>query len=296
MRVLIAIFVLAGAGLHGLAQQGAPTPPPEALCGFASGPHFYYEAHEVKRGLSVDMFVGQTELGQPITLRFFVNEKPRGNPVDRLQVEHEKLIHVIGVRDDLSGFFHVHPEKAGPGMWAVTLTLTNAGNYKIWSDVKYHGVSYAFGHPLLTIAGPLTPSQADHHPKDTVETSGYEVAINHAETFVAGRTNQFQFSIRDSHGGRVTTENFLGAPMHLVIMRDDLSTCLHAHPDHRIAGDPRISFTQVFPQEGTYKLFAQFRPAGTPLPPDEALLAEFYVQVGKAEPGVARRVSSSNDP
>ena len=71
--------------------------------------------------------------------------------------------------------------------------------------------------------------------------------------------------------------------MHLVIVKDDLSVYLHAHPDHQDmdAPQPVISFTQLFAKEGRYKLFAQFRPKGTTLPADDAILAEFYLTVAK---------------
>jgi hypothetical protein len=292
LKAFFAILVLAESALSVCARQSTPPaiptpPPPEAVCGFAYGPHHYYEARSVTRGLSVEMFVGDVQLGQPVILRFFVNIKPRGTPVARLQLEHEKLIHVIGVRDDLKDFFHIHPVNVGPGLWAASLVFTNAGNYKIWSDVKYSGVSYAFGQPMLTISGKLEEPVADREPGDSVTISGYHVVLKHSEPLIAGRTNQLQFSIRDSTGTEISPENFLGAPMHLVIVRDDLTTCLHAHPDHRITADPKINFRQMFDREGDYKLFAQFRPPKTSLPPDDALLAEFYVHVSRNGPEAA---------
>jgi len=76
--------------------------------------------------------------------------------------------------------------------------------------------------------------------------------------------------------------------MHLVAIKDDLSVFLHAHPEPRIGGEPAVRFSQIFTKEGTYMLFAQFRPAKTKLPPDDALLAEFYVNVTNAASGDAR--------
>src|SRR4051812_17084058 len=104
----------------------------EPICGFQAR-YFYLNADAVKQGLSVDLFVGDLQTHSPVTFRFLVNQKPRSIPVDELQVEHEKLFHVIGVREDLKEFFHIHPTKVDSGLWAVDHVFTNGGNYQIWS-------------------------------------------------------------------------------------------------------------------------------------------------------------------
>jgi hypothetical protein len=264
-------------------QNPAPSlPPREAICGFL-GPHYYYEATAVKRGLAADLFVGEAQINHPVNLRFFLSQKPRDFPVDDLQVEHEKLIHVIGVRDDLNEFFHIHPLKVGPGLWLVTHTFTHGGNYKIWSDVKYHGTSYSFAQPTLTVSGSLGGVETNHDPRKIDVRSGYQITLKHSEPLLVGRTNQLQFSIQDPSGNNVLTENFLGSAMHLVIVSDDLSVYLHAHAETHGPATPTTQFYQVFPKTGTYKLFAQFRPQPTTLPVGEAILAEFYVNVAAGE-------------
>jgi len=278
-KCLLALLLLPG--WSGLAQDPQPVPPgTEAICGFTSN-YRYWDADKVRQGLSVDMFVGGAQPGQPVNLRFYVNRKPGDVPVDGLQVEHERLIHVIGVRDDLSGFFHIHPLRNGPGSWLVTHTFTNGGNYKIWSDVKYQEVSYGFAQPLLTVSGKINPSNETRDIKERVITSGYEIKLTHSNPLLVGKTNRLEFVIHDASGSQVLTENFLGAPMHLVLIKDDLSVYLHAHPEHREVVDSPdpIRFFELFPRPGTYKLFAQFRPKKCNLPLDDALLAEFYVKV-----------------
>ena len=273
-----------------------PAPPPEAICGFIAGPHYYYETERVKQGLSVDLLIGQEQINRPVRLRFFVNQKPKNFPVDKLQIEHEKFVHVIGVRDDLEEFFHVHPVRVSPGIWEAVYTFTHGGNYKIWTDLKYLGTSYSFGHPMLTLSGNLGSAPDARVPKDSVISAGYEISFSHPEPLEMGRTNQLQFSIRDSSGNAIETENFLGAAMHLVIVKDDLSVYLHAHPKPRRAGDTTIRFSQSFTKAGTYKLFVQFRPKNTNLPVDEAVLAEFYLTMAKTAPAVLDSVAEQPAP
>jgi len=263
-----------------VAEEKIP-PSAEPICGF-KGRYFFYQAAQVQRGLSVELFVGDARVNQPVTLRFHVTEKPRGFPIDDLQIEHQKLIHILGVRTDLNEFFHVHPVKVEPGLWAATHVFTNGGNYQIWSDVKYRGTSYIFAHPVLTVAGPIRDAATNVVSAGRVRKDGYQIALKHSEPLVAGGTNQLQFRIEDLRGNPVRTENFLGAPMHLILVKEDLSVYLHAHSDnHTTIVDPTIYFTQTFPQPGRYKLFAQFRPNKTKLPPEESILAEFQVDVVK---------------
>jgi hypothetical protein len=281
LHKLLAVFVLPASLLSSAAQENPnPAPLPNAaVCPLCAATRYYREEGKVKAGLSVDMLVGPAQVNEPVTLRFFVNQKPTNWPEENLELEHEKFIHVIGVRDDLQEFFHIHPVKTGPGTWTVTRIFTNGGNYKIWSDVRCRGISYTFGHPTLRVSGSSQRSDRNHSLQDCVAASGYRITLKHSEPLMTGRTNELQFTIRDASGSDIETENFLGAPMHLVMIRDDLSVYVHAHPDSPGDAAPQVHFSQVFTGEGTYKLFAQFRPAKTKLPPDEAIVAEFYVNV-----------------
>ena len=281
VKMRLAILLASCAVLNGLAQESVAATPisQDPICGFIAGPHYSCEADQIKQGLSTDLFIGDTQVGKPVRLRFFVNQKPKGFPVDGLQVEHEKFIHVIGVRDDLKQFFHVHPARVSPGMWEVTHTFTEGGNYKLWSDMKYRGIAYTFGHPLLTGSGTIGRTEKNHDFTNFQVVAGYQVTLSHPEPLIAGKTNQLQFVIRDAAGSPIETENFLGASMHLVIVSDDLSVYLHGHPESRSAGDRTIRFNQIFAKPCACKLFAQFRPGNSKLPVDSAILAEFYVNV-----------------
>jgi hypothetical protein len=263
---------------------GPPGVPKDPVCGFIKNGH-YLEAASVTNGLVVDMAVtGPARVNEPVTLRFFVRQKPGDIAVNDLQIEHEKYLHVIGVRDDLREFFHVHPVKVAPGIWEVTNTFPHGGNYKIWAQVAFLNGSYSFGQIPLSVAGdPGDPGPNTDRP-DYERRAGYQITFKHTEPLVSGGTSSLQFLIRDAAGKEIETENFLGAAMHMVMVKDDLSVCLHAHPIDVGFADPVISFSQIFAKPGNYKLFAQFRPKGSNLPPDEAILAEFRVQVEQGQP------------
>jgi hypothetical protein len=280
---LLLLALARGVPAHDGPAANPVSGPKEPICGFARNFH-YLEEDRARRGLNVELAVPRTaRIDQPVTLRFYVSLQPGELAVDNLQLEHEKFVHVIGVRDDLNEFFHIHPVRVGPGIWEVTHTFTNGGNYKIWSDVRFQDISYGVGHPVLSLSGSLGKPVVHDDRADYEVRAGHQITFKHTEPLVSGRSASLQFLIRDSSGQEIQTENFLGASMHLVIVKDDLSVYRHAHPDHQDMDTPQpvITFTQLFPTEGKYKLFAQFRPKGTTLPADDAILAEFYVTVAK---------------
>jgi hypothetical protein len=184
------------------------------------------------------------------------------------------------VREDLGAFIHIHPQRAAPGIWEVIKVFTNAGRYQIWSDIKHQGTVYSFAHPRFTVAGEIRATPRGPVPRLQDCKGGYDILLKPAEpVLVAGKTNSFAVIVRDETGNHVGTEFFLGALMHFVIVKDDLSVYHHAHAKEHWKSGRTVSFEQVFPQAGLYKIFAQFRPEKTKLPPDDAILAEFWVKV-----------------
>jgi hypothetical protein len=275
------ILLWLGCATVALAQETVRrlAPPGEVICGYA-GNYFAIEASQVKQGLSVQLLAGDAVASQPVPLRFRVSQMPQGVPVDDLQVEHEKLMHVIGVREDLGAFIHIHPQRTAPGTWEIIHVFTNAGRYQIWSDVKHRGTVYSFAHPRFTVTGGLRATPRGSIPQLQDRKGGYEISLSPAgPALVAGKTNLFEVIVRDEVANQVGTEFFLGALMHFVIVKDDLSVYRHAHAKEHWKSGRTVSFEQVFPKGGLYKIFAQFRPQKTQLPPDAAILAEFWVKV-----------------
>ena len=71
-------------------------------------------------------------------------------------MEHEKLLHLIAVRRDASGFQHVHPELSADGTWTTELDLT-AGPWRLIADFR------ASDAEPLTLGVDL-PSPGDYQP------------------------------------------------------------------------------------------------------------------------------------
>src|SRR5437763_9968276 len=59
---------------------------------------------------------------------------PDGRAVTRFATVHDKLMHLIVVRRDLSGYQHLHPSLAPDGTWTMPLHLPAPGPYRGYFD------------------------------------------------------------------------------------------------------------------------------------------------------------------
>jgi hypothetical protein len=166
---------------------------------------------------------------------------------------HERDLHLIVVRRDLSGFQHLHPTRASDGLWSVPLPVASAGQYRVFTDFQPAGRD----EPLtlgvdLPAAGPYEPnlSRVDSHHTDV---DGYRVEVEgHLTPGTAS-----SLTMRISRDGRPVTDlqPYLGAFGHLVVLRDGDLAYLHVHPNE----GPDLRFTVEVPSTGTYGLFLDFR-------------------------------------
>ena len=289
----------------------------------------YHEENEVTDGLVVNLLADASRVvGATSSLQFFVNEKPAGMAVDDLELERGKYIHIIGVRDDLSQFFHIHPDKISPGLWEVDHIFTESGVYKVWSDVTQGGIAHSFGHPVFAVSS--STSSASSTPLSisfakNIVLGDYQVAISYPEPIVVGRDTNIDFAVKDVIGQGVILEPYLGATAHLAVIKDDLTVYLHTHPEEHgglmeetnylheslrfipqalahgmeegtpIIPASQISFNVNFPKAGIYKMFLQFRPEGIELPKDQSLVGEVYVNVFESGPAYPSLASVEED-
>jgi hypothetical protein len=149
----------------------------------ADGEHGQHgEGDVVPGGLAVSragytLVPGQDTLpaGQPTTFRFTITGID-GTPVTRYEREHDKDLHLILVRRDLSGFQHLHPTLGAGGVWSQRLTLPRAGDYRAFADFV------PAGGPALTL-GVDVHVAGDYQPKPlpgparTATADGYTVTL-----------------------------------------------------------------------------------------------------------------------
>ena len=181
------------------------------------------------RGLAVAaddlrVVVEQPELrrGRTEQLRFRIVDE-RGETVRDFDVEHEKRMHLILARRDLTGFQHLHPTQGADGTWSAPVRLDDAGSYRLFADFSHEDTPQTLASDLrVDGAADLEPLPA---PQPTaVSDGGYDVRLD-----AGAPSGTLRFTItRD--GKPVKTEPYLGAGGHLVALREGDMAFLHVHP------------------------------------------------------------------
>jgi hypothetical protein len=190
---------------------------------------------------------------------------PGGAPVTRYTPTHERDLHLIVVRRDLSGFQHVHPTLGGDGTWRIPLTVPAAGQYRIFTDFQPEGRAKALTLGVdLPAPGNYAPTSLPA-PVRTATVDGYTVEL--AGDLAAGSASKV--TLRVSRAGKPVTdlEPYLGAYGHLVALRDGDLAYLHVHPDGapgdgRTMAGPDVTFFAEVPSGGAYRLYLDFQHAG----------------------------------
>ena len=77
-----------------------------------------------------------------------------GDPVRDFEVEHDKRMHLILARRDLSGFQHVHPRLGSDGRWSTNVKVPDAGSYRVFADFKRRGENHTLAADVA-VDGPL---------------------------------------------------------------------------------------------------------------------------------------------
>jgi hypothetical protein len=209
-------------------------------------------------------------------LRFTI-QGPDGKPVTQYTKTHEKDLHLIVVRRDLSGFHHVHPTLASDGTWSIPFTFAAGGIWRLYADFQPAGLdrNITLGTDV-SVSGRYQPIPLPK-PATVATFDGYAVTLaGHAD---AGHESELTFTVTKNGKPVTDLQPYLGAFGHLVSLRTGDLAYLHNHPaqhaDAGMRGGPSISFGTTFPTAGTYRLYLDFRHAGA------VHTAEFTVEVGR---------------
>jgi hypothetical protein len=217
------------------------------------------------------------------SVRFHV-QGPDGTPVTDYATEHDKQLHLIAVRRDLSGFQHVHPTLAGDGTWSAPLDLTAAGDYRLFAD--FRPADRDDGLTLgadLAVPGILMP-QPLPAPAPTARVDDYTVTLT--GDLVPGQPSALTLTIARDGSPVTDLQPYLGAYGHLVALRAGDLAYLHVHPDG-VPGDgatapgPDVTFWATAPSAGAYRLYLDFQHDGV------VRTAEFTVHATAPSGGVS---------
>ncbi|MEV0133446.1 hypothetical protein AB0H83_33900 [Dactylosporangium sp. NPDC050688] len=195
-------------------------------------------------------FAGGAYTGGNLSFRITAAD---GRAVTGFDLVHEKPLHLIVVRQDLSGFQHVHPAMDADGTWRVPVALPDGGPWRAYADFT------ATGGPATVLAADLDVPGARRAeplpaPATTVVVDGYTVRLDVHDGV----------TLRVERDGRPVTDlqPYLGAAGHLVAIAQRDLAYLHVHPKEPQTGGPDVGFAVEGAGEGTHRLYFQFQHAG----------------------------------
>ncbi|MGH3587015.1 MAG: hypothetical protein ACRDQ0_11895, partial [Pseudonocardia sp.] len=121
---------------------------------------------------------------------------PDGTPVVSFAEIHEKQVHLIVVRRDLTGYRHLHPTTHGDGLWTVPLPALEPGEHRVFADFSPAGSGGSFTVGAdLTVEGDGTTRELPA-PTSRVVVEDHEVEL--AGSLVPGAPNRLTFTVRRS--------------------------------------------------------------------------------------------------
>ena len=196
-------------------------------------------------------------------LRFRVLD-PSGRALTAYTTRHEKQLHLIVVRRDLTGYQHVHPTLAADGSWATTVDLHRPGQWRVLADFDPAGdIPPLVLGTDLAVPGNYSPvAVADGD--DSVTVDGY--SVRRTGNLSPTAANPVAFTVARTDGAPVDLQPYLGADGHLVVLRAGDLAYAHAHPvtaaSDMGAGAQGMAFSVETPGAGAYRLFFEFDDAG----------------------------------
>lgn len=184
-----------------------------------------------------------------------------GAAVKDLEIVHEKPMHLLIVTEDLSGFWHEHPEAQADGAYMLRFAFPSGGKYRMFVDYKPKDGDPAVEPIDLDVAG--AAYERKQLIADTAfrrEVHGLDVTLKPSADLIAGKDLFLKYDLIDTVSGKPVDDlqNYLGANAHLVIISEDLKQFVHAHP---LAQSVPHSVTAhvKFPAGGKYRIWTQFR-------------------------------------
>ena len=204
----------------------------------------------------------QLVAGQPATLTYTPQELGHEQAPVPLAVVHEKKIHLIIVRKDLSVFEHEHPEFTAQGNYQAAFTFPKGGDYVLFQDYTPDGSGHQLGRQAVSVQGPkYTPVKFS---KDQMQwqQDGYQATLAFDKELKVGQLLGMKITLRKDGQPVTDLDKYLGALGHVVVISEDTERYLHVHPNDQADKGPVIGFNTNFEKSGLYRVFLQFNHGG----------------------------------
>ena len=200
--------------------------------------------------------------GQPVALELMIHGAD-DTMVREFDVTHEKLVHLIMIREGLDEFAHVHPAVDEQGNLTISHTFSKAGMYRLYADYKPKDNTATIATAQIEVTGersPAPPLVSNAPGKVTADGLVANLELSDAK---GGKEAEVRFRLASESGQPIDNlEPYLGARGHLVVISANGDQYVHAHPIDSTTASNEVAFRVHFPAAGMYKGWGQFQIAG----------------------------------
>jgi hypothetical protein len=186
------------------------------------------------------------------TMTFTITDDA-GAPVSEFEEHHEKPMHLVLVKHDLTGYQHLHPTMGADGIWSVPVAFGSEGFFHIVVDFHSAGKAVVLGTDVQV--GKAAMVMASLSEDARTATSGPYTA-----TLVGDTAHEDAAPLKvefTKDGMPVETVNpYLGANAHMVAFNSATLGYTHLHPNDGFPGGV-MTFTAPAMEHGFYKAFLQ---------------------------------------
>lgn len=197
---------------------------------------------------------------------------PDGRPLTAYEPAQTKFMHLYALRDDLSGYQHLHPVLTGD-LWTAKLDIADGGSYRLYAEFTPRALTGA-GHATtlgvsFVIAGDTTLAAL---PAPAAASTSAELTVTRldgAAHVPEDRPVLLQFAVTDASGAQVTAlEPYLGSLAHMSAFsaRDQSLTHVHAPvasaASAAASSDGTLLFHLQFADRGEQRLFLEYQVGG----------------------------------
>lgn len=215
----------------------------------------------------------------PLALTLYVRQfRPNASrPIRRYELEMERAIHLVVVRDDFATFAHLHPTfDQATGTFLQTFTRAPGHRYYVYADTTPAGVGQQVFRFTLERDGVPAAARLPATPSPHTADAGPYTATLQSTAFPADRPLSIDVTVRQDGRPAADLRPYLGAPAHCVIINTATLAYAHVHPALRgqqpsgetmshgamamgnVAGPLMRLHVPPLPA-GTYRFWLQFR-------------------------------------
>jgi hypothetical protein len=208
----------------------------------------------------VDLRVTPTTSGARLRLR--IQDPGTRGTVRRLELVHERPLHLFLVSRNLEFFEHDHPAPQPDGVFMIDVALPRPGPYMAIAEFLPAGGTPQTFQEMFTTGEAFVDAPAPAVDLASKVVDGVRVTLDASE--VQGReTRPLVAHLVDAATAAPVTdvEAYLGARAHLLLVSVDLTEAVHVHADEQLR-DGGLSFAPLVPRAGRYKAWIQFQRGG----------------------------------